>query len=93
MLEVKVETAVKVEPQKKRKLSYNEQREYDQIESTVLELEARIEEIESLFAQENFYNDYADKVESLSQELSGHRKKVEALYSRWEELEALIDND
>ena len=72
-----------------RKITWKEERELEGIEPAILEMEARIEEIDTLFSDRDFYAKRGDEAEELSAEQEELRKKVELLYERWEELEQL----
>lgn len=71
---------------KKRKLSYMDQREYDQIEETLVEVEALVEELEKEIASPEVASD-AVQLNSCWQQLEEAKAEVDRLYSRWEELE------
>ncbi|MGE4133364.1 MAG: ABC-F family ATP-binding cassette domain-containing protein [Bdellovibrionales bacterium] len=67
----------------KRKLSYNEQRELDLMESRILEAEAELEkwtgELETAAAD-------PARLTEVSQKLAAAQTEVDRLYARWEEL-------
>ena len=81
------ETAAK--PTSRKKLSYNEQREFDGMEETILVEEERIESLKAEMALPETATD-AGRLQELFGELNDCQKKVEALYARWAELEAKI---
>ena len=87
--EVKKESAPSPAPttQKPKKLSYLEQRELDSMEEKVMELDAEIERIESMFADPDFFQKHGDQSAELHSELTELKEKSENLYARWEELE------
>ena len=91
--EEKSKTIKSTEPvqTKKKKLSYNEQREYDSMEERIFEKEERVSEIESMFAEADFYLKNGDKVEQLNVELNALKTELEKMYARWEELENSLD--
>jgi ATP-binding cassette subfamily F protein uup len=73
-------------PGKKRKLSYNEQREYDSMEKNIHEAEARLAVLTEESARpENLSN--APKLAELSAEMGELQTKIDRLYARWSELE------
>ena len=74
-------------PQKPKKLSYLEQRELDSMEEKVMEVDAEIERIESMFADPDFFKKHGDQSAELHSELTELKEKSENLYARWEELE------
>ncbi|QSH42255.1 ABC-F family ATP-binding cassette domain-containing protein [Lentisphaerota bacterium ZTH] len=85
----KAKKAAPKAPTASKKLSYKLQRELDGIEERVLEAEARVEELENLFSDPEFFAKHGNKSNALQHELDAARKEVESLYSRWEELENL----
>lgn len=84
-----VKTAAKKEAPPSRKLSWKEARELEDIEPTILEVEGRIEEIDATFADPDFYQKQGEKAEALTAETAELKAKLEKLYARWDELEAL----
>ena len=80
-------------PEKKKKtgkLSYMDQREYDQMEEKILVAESRQQELEALMQDPETAAD-ADKLHTCWQELDTVQQKITRLYSRWEELENIKD--
>lgn len=69
-----------------RKLSYQEQREWDVMEERVLEAEARLERARDS-AHDPEIASNADELQKRFAELSGAQAAVEQLYARWAELE------
>lgn len=85
------EAASRPEKMKKTgKLSYMDQREYDQMEEKILVAESRQEELEELIQDPETAAD-ADKLHACWQELETVQQKIARLYSRWEELENIKD--
>ncbi|HWL53114.1 MAG TPA: ATP-binding cassette domain-containing protein [Chthoniobacteraceae bacterium] len=74
---------------KPRKLSYNENRELEGMEEAILTAEGRIAEIEGFFAAPDFHEKHGAQASALHDEVEATRRKVETLYARWEELEAI----
>tara|TARA_R110002096_G_scaffold4493_14_gene20882 strand:- start:4202 stop:6094 length:1893 start_codon:yes stop_codon:yes gene_type:complete len=70
-----------------RKLTWSENKELEGIEPAILEAETRIEEIENLFAAPDFYQNHGSEAEAMTEERDTLQKKLEELFSRWEELE------
>lgn len=68
------------------KLSYMEQREYDQMEERILTAEAELEELQSRMAEPEIAADAA-KLEECWQRQQHLTGEVEQLYQRWSELE------
>lgn len=73
-------------PAKKRKLSYNEQRELDSMEKNIHEAEALLEKLtDESTKSENTSN--APKLAGILKELNETQARVDRLYARWAELE------
>ncbi len=70
------------------KLSYMDQREYDQMEEKILKAEERQEELEAAIQQPDIAGN-AEKLAFCCQELEKVQEEVSSLYSRWEELEKI----
>ena len=70
---------------KKGRISYKEQRELDQMESTIQSAEAKLCELQDQLTQPQIANNY-QKLAEASQAVEQAQKKVEQLYARWEEL-------
>ncbi|HDX9588585.1 TPA: ABC-F family ATP-binding cassette domain-containing protein [Bacillus pseudomycoides] len=84
--EKKVEEAPK--QQRKRKLSYNEQREWETIEDKIAELEAKIESITEEL--EKVGADYT-KAQQLSDEQQQTEEELEQTMERWSELSDIVE--
>jgi len=74
-------------PAKSKKLSYNEQREWDGMEDTVLAAEARLEDARSRAADPSIATDAA-ALQLRLKELDDAQHEADRLYARWAELEA-----
>ena len=72
---------------KRGKLSYNEQREWGQMEARIHSAEARVKELEARMSTPELLADYK-KLQELSKEHGELQAKVAAFYERWAELEA-----
>jgi ATPase subunit of ABC transporter with duplicated ATPase domains len=72
----------------KRKRSYREERELANMEGTLMEKEARRDEVRALLESPDAYRD-ADRARSLTAELAALDAEIEALYARWQELSDL----
>ena len=73
----------------KRKLSFKENRELDDMENQVYAVEEQIGRIENLFADPDFHKTQAVHTNALMAELADYKDKLNQLYKRWEELEAI----
>jgi ATP-binding cassette subfamily F protein uup len=82
----KLDTSEKTEP---KKLKWKEAKELETIEADILKAEEDVHRIEALFATDDFYQKHGDKVEQLTKDLDAGKDKVEKMYARWTELEAL----
>ncbi len=71
---------------KSGKLSYMDQREYDQMEENILELETRLEEVQQLMTDPAVMAD-AERLQQTWQEQQQVQAEVDRLYERWNELE------
>ena len=77
--ELKEEASQKDKPKKKR-MSYNEQREFETIEDDIAKVESRLEEITN--EMNNTGSDF-EKAQKLMEEESGLNEKLEHLIERW----------
>lgn len=74
------------QPKKKRKLSFNEQREWDSMESNIKKIEEQLGALtRESQAPEILSN--AVKLTKISQEIADLQAKLDGLYARWAELE------
>ncbi|HEU6447528.1 MAG TPA: ABC-F family ATP-binding cassette domain-containing protein [Verrucomicrobiae bacterium] len=79
---------------KPRKLSFKEQRELEGMEAQIQAIEAEIARIENLFASPDFHRTHATQTNQLNAELAAAKEKLNQLFARWEELEAIkVKND
>jgi ATP-binding cassette subfamily F protein uup len=76
-------------PAKPRKLTWKETKELDGMEARILETEAEIARIESVFSAPDFHRTHATQTPQLNADLAAAKTKLHELYSRWEELEAV----
>ena len=77
--EIKEEASQKDKPKKKR-MSYNEQKEFETIEDDIAKVESRLEEITN--EMNNTGSDF-EKAQKLMEEESGLNEKLEHLIERW----------
>ena len=75
------------QPLKARKLTWNEKKELEEIESKVMEAESKVEEIENTFADPEFHSKHGTKITQLNEDLEKAKQMTSDLYARWEELE------
>lgn len=76
---------------KSGKLSYLDQREYDQLEGKIEGAEVHQEQLEERLNDPALAAD-PEKLEECWQELEAVKKEIEILYDRWEELESKKDS-
>jgi ATP-binding cassette subfamily F protein uup len=76
------------EANRPRRLSYKEQRELEQLPARIEQLENRLNALQTLTAQVDFYQRDAARIKDTLAELEALRQDLEAAYTRWEALEA-----
>jgi ABC transport system ATP-binding/permease protein len=76
-------------PAKKKKLSFKDQTDYDTIEARILAAEAKLSELEAEIAHPDAVSN-AERLVTLSSEISAKQAEIERLYARWAELEAMV---
>ena len=76
-------------PDRSRKLSFKEQREFTGIEAAIQAAEARAAELEAALNDPNFYVTRAKEAPGLIAELEAAKAEVARLYARWEELDRI----
>ena len=76
---------------KPRKLTWKEERELESIEPEMEKLEAKVSEIETTLSDPDFYKTRAAEAEGLNAECQELQQKMETMFARWEELEAIRD--
>ena len=74
-------------PAKKSRLSWNEQRELEGIEGTILEAETEVESLQHAMSDPVIAADHA-KMRDVCTRADAAQQRVTSLYSRWQELEA-----
>jgi ABC transport system ATP-binding/permease protein len=73
---------------KSGRLSYMDQREYDQMEEMIMLAEAELEELQGLIESLSNSGD-AQLLHETWQKVEEQQKRVDGLYARWDELEAM----
>jgi len=81
-------TKEKSASKRKGRLSYLDQREYDQMEEKITALESLVEELQRKMEQPEVVSD-STKLADCWQKLEAAQAEVELLYIRWDELEEL----
>lgn len=71
------------------KLSYNMQRELEQMPQRMEELEAALETLQSQVSDASFFNQPHDVTQSVLEKLASAEQELEAAFERWEYLESL----
>ncbi len=72
----------------RRRLSFNEQREFDGLPARIEELELRKTELEALVAGTTFYSRSHGEVRETLSRLQALGEQIEAAYERWQQLES-----
>lgn len=80
------------EKPKRKKLSYKDGLELEQIEEKIVLAESEVEEIEKIFSSPDFYEKYSTQINELNEKLKTSQEKVKDLYDRWAELEKLKED-
>ena len=75
-------------PNVKVKLKWKEERELETIEDDIMNLEEEIEALQELFMNPEFFKKPADEVREVQEKVDALISKRDAMYARWEELEA-----
>ena len=83
---------VKQEKPKRKKLSYKDALELEQIEEKIIDAEDEVEKIEKVFSSPDFFEKYAEQTNELKEKLESAKQKVKQLYDRWAELEKLKED-
>jgi len=71
------------------KLKWKETKELETIEGDIMQAEAMVKKIESLFSDPDYYTKHGGQTVRLTEELAIAKAEVDRLYARWHELEAL----
>ncbi len=82
--------AVVTAPVKKKKLSYKEQQELEQLPKTIDELEAKQASLNAQISAASFYKQEPLAIAKTLDEMKAIEAKLEQVYDRWNELEALM---
>jgi ABC transport system ATP-binding/permease protein len=78
-------------PERPRRLSYREQQELDGMEAAILDVEAERARLETELADPALYSTSPERVSAVTAAYEEAGRRVEALYARWAELEAIRD--
>ena len=84
----KAEAAQPAATKPRKKLSYNDQRELDQLPERIESLETQVGEYHSRVAEPSFYQQPAERIAAVQQELKALEAELATAYERWEALEA-----
>ncbi len=77
-----------VKTTRRKKFNYNEQREFNGMEDSILNAESEVERLESTVANPKAMSDHV-KATQTYKELSAAQELVQTLYARWSELEKI----
>jgi len=72
-----------------KKLSYNDQRDYDALPKKIEALDAELEQIQQSLSDPELYQKDADKVAELNSRVEAIEAELTQCYERWEALDAL----
>ncbi len=84
-------TASSAAPVKKKKLSYKEQQELEQLPKLIDELETKQAKLTAQIGAASFYKQEPLAIAKTLDEMKEIEAKLEQVYDRWNELEALLD--
>jgi len=87
-IEKKSEKNTRRDVGKARKFSYSEQKEYDQLEKDIKQLEVKKEKIQNKFSDESLTG---EEIDHLSKELGEITDAIESKTERWFELSAILE--
>jgi ABC transport system ATP-binding/permease protein len=83
------EAAVADSPQRRRKLSFNEQRELAALPDTIAALESEQKALDLRASGADFYKEGGDAIRTVMQRLEDIPRELEAAYRRWDELDSV----
>ncbi|MFA5073650.1 MAG: ATP-binding cassette domain-containing protein [Nitrospirota bacterium] len=83
----------RTQPEKKRKLTFKEQKELEALPKRIENLETEQEQIIQIMADPALYREQGTKVSEYTARLEEVKKELVELYARWEELEAVANNN
>ncbi|MGR9046390.1 MAG: ATP-binding cassette domain-containing protein [Gammaproteobacteria bacterium] len=86
-----VETKPKPEASKKKKLSYKEQKELDELPDLIGRLETDQSAINEIINAPDFYKNEQAVIAQTLDQLKAIDEKLEQAYQRWDELETMVD--
>lgn len=82
-------TSAEPAPQKKRRLSYNEQRELESLPARIESLDAEVAQLHERMADPAFYKQPAAEIARIQSQAKEVHEQLNNAYHRWEELESL----
>ncbi|MBO9540215.1 energy-dependent translational throttle protein EttA [bacterium] len=83
--------AAKSERPTQRKMSYKETKELEGIEARIEEAEEKVSTLDAALQDPSLYAERGHEVQGLLDQAETAKREVEALYLRWQELEAIRD--
>lgn len=84
-----IKERLKPENDKPRKLSFKEERELEALPEKIASLDSEQAELHARLADPDFYKDAGAEVTRVNERVAALEAELEAVYSRWEELESL----
>jgi len=89
----RVDTRVRDTEKKVRKLKWKEERELETIEDDIMALEEELEQAQEKFMNPDFFKETAEVVRVAQEHADQLQIKKDAMYERWEELEAIKNGE
>jgi ATP-binding cassette subfamily F protein uup len=81
-------TRVQADSPERRKLSYKERKQLDELPGVIERLEGEQRELNTIVAAHDFYREAPDRIKSLLARLGALHSEIQEAYSRWHELES-----
>ncbi len=91
----KSKTNVKAKPSKpeqRKKLSYKEKREFEQLPATIEQLETQIADIHTQMGSQEFYQKPGSEISKIQTNLTALETELNAAYLRWETLDQIASS-
>jgi ATP-binding cassette subfamily F protein uup len=73
----------------KRKLTFNEQREFDRLPARIAALEAEHQELEARSGAADFYKEGAEEIRAVLARIEAVTQELLAAYERWDALDSV----
>ncbi len=76
----------------RKKLGYMEKRELESLPGRIESLEARQQELFQIMSDADFYRQEGERITAVKQELEKLERELESAFTRWEDLESLVQS-